>query len=98
MGTKNNPGDYDCHAKAEPDEPMFTLLARDPLAADLVHLWAALRGADAPVAAHHFAILVETANDLNDGKPEKIADAMDCAEAMAGWRLERRVKAARGQN
>lgn len=43
MGTKNNPGKFDCYANAEPDEPMFVLLARDPLAPILVDLWAALR-------------------------------------------------------
>lgn len=43
MGTKNEPGKYDCFAKAEDDEPMFTLLARDPLAAKLVRRWAAAR-------------------------------------------------------
>jgi hypothetical protein len=42
MGTKNNPGAYDCYAKAAPDEPMFVLLARDPLAPTLVRLWADL--------------------------------------------------------
>lgn len=31
MGTKNNPGAFDCYANAEPDEPMFVLLARDLL-------------------------------------------------------------------
>lgn len=40
MGTKNNPGAYDCYESADPDEPMFILLARDPLAADLVNMWA----------------------------------------------------------
>jgi hypothetical protein len=43
MGTKNNPGDFDCYANAEPDEPMFVLLGRDPTAAALVRLWAATR-------------------------------------------------------
>lgn len=40
MGTKNNPGEYDCYAKAEPDEPIFVLLGRDPLAPELVRMWA----------------------------------------------------------
>jgi hypothetical protein len=40
VSTKNNPGKYDCYAKAAPDEPMFVLLARDPLAPTLVRLWA----------------------------------------------------------
>ena len=43
MGTKANPGKYDCYANAAPDEPMFVLLARDPMAPILVRLWADLR-------------------------------------------------------
>jgi hypothetical protein len=43
MGTKNKPGQYDCYSQAEPDEPMFVLLARDPMAPILVELWASLR-------------------------------------------------------
>lgn len=43
MGTKNNPGKWDCYANAKPDEPMFVLLGRDPLASYLVNLWALAR-------------------------------------------------------
>jgi hypothetical protein len=43
MGTKTNPGDFDCYARAEPDEPLFTLLGRDPLAGILVMIWAEAR-------------------------------------------------------
>lgn len=39
MGTKANPGKYDCYANALPDEPMFVLLARDPDFARLVNEW-----------------------------------------------------------
>jgi hypothetical protein len=46
MGTKNNPGKFDCYQNAEPDEPMFILLARDRMAPDLVKLWAQLRETD----------------------------------------------------
>jgi hypothetical protein len=46
MGTKNNPGAYDCLAKAEPDEPFFVLLARDKHAPALVWMWATLRELD----------------------------------------------------
>ena len=28
MGTKNNPGRFDCYGNAEPDEPIFVLLGR----------------------------------------------------------------------
>lgn len=41
MGTKNDPGA--CHAAAHPDEPMFVLLGRDPMAGSLVRMWAAWR-------------------------------------------------------
>lgn len=43
MGTKNNPGEYDCYAIAEPDEPMFVLIARDRDASALVRQWARAR-------------------------------------------------------
>lgn len=43
MGTKNNPGVFDCYENAEPDEPMFILLGRDPQAPDLVERWAVQR-------------------------------------------------------
>lgn len=43
MGTKNNPGSYDCYANAHPDEPMFVLLGRDKIGASLVDLWADFR-------------------------------------------------------
>lgn len=64
MGTKANPGKFDCYANAAPDEPMFILLGRDKYAPTLVSLWAALR--------------------LIDGEdPAVVAEAMQCAEAMA---------------
>jgi len=43
MGSKNNPGVYDPYDNAEPDEPMFVLLGRDPMAWFLVSEWAAIR-------------------------------------------------------
>ena len=46
MGTKNNPGEFDCYANALPDEPMFILLARDPDFYRLVRKWARKRELD----------------------------------------------------
>ncbi len=43
MGSKNEPGKFDCYSHAEPDEPMFILLARDKHAPRLVREWARLR-------------------------------------------------------
>ncbi len=46
MGSKNDPGMFDCYANAEPDEPMFVLLGRDKHAPTLVWLWSVLRELD----------------------------------------------------
>lgn len=43
MATKNNPGAFDCYENAAPDEPMFVLLGRDPVAGLLVLAWIELR-------------------------------------------------------
>jgi hypothetical protein len=43
MATKNNPGEYDCYGKAQPDEPMFILLARDIDAPEVVRFWIQLK-------------------------------------------------------
>lgn len=64
MGTKNNPGAYDCVASAHPDEAMFALLGRDRIAGSLVRLWALAReqmGEDPPkvAEAHDCAALMD---------------------------------------
>lgn len=45
MGTKTQPGPFNCYGEATPDEPIFTLLARDPDAALVVEIWASIREA-----------------------------------------------------
>lgn len=42
MGTKRQPGAWDCYDRAHPDEPIFTLRANDPLASAIVDAWAGL--------------------------------------------------------
>lgn len=39
MGTKSEPGRFDCYGKAKDDEPIFVLLARDPAAPKLIRAW-----------------------------------------------------------
>jgi hypothetical protein len=70
MATKNNPAPFDCYENAEPDEPLFTLIARDALAPDVVGYWASLR-----VAA-----------GKNSWDDPQITEALECAEAMRTWR------------
>lgn len=40
MGTKKEPGQFDCLSKLKDDEPYFLLKASDPLAAQIVREWA----------------------------------------------------------
>lgn len=47
MGTKADPGKFDCHAKAADDEPLFTLRAKDPIAPWFVRMWRAVRAGNA---------------------------------------------------
>ena len=77
MGTKNNPGRFDCYANAEPDEEMFILLARDWDAPALVEAWANRR---------------EQAIEYGK-KPisdcEMVAEARECAAKMREYRAKR---------
>lgn len=92
MGTKNNPGKFDCYENAEPDEPMFTLLGRDPVAPFLVSLWAKVRMADAEAAFAVFQKMRNTLIPKYDASPDvaKACEAMDCSAAMFEWRKANR--------
>ena len=78
MGTKNNPGKFDCYGNAEPDEPMFILLARDASAPIVVDHWAERR-----------LRMIEDGT-----KPESdramVEEARQCAQAMRDWRAKHR--------
>lgn len=78
MGTKNNPGPFDCYAKADPDEPIFVLRAKDPLAPALVRLWA------------HVRMVYDSAKGEHDAS--KYREANDCALDMEHWREKQVVK------
>lgn len=85
MGTKNNPGKFDCYATAEPDEPMFVLLARDPLAPVIVDLWATLMAAR---RVRPNEVKLQEARDcakhMRVWKRERdVADALTLDEALA---------------
>jgi hypothetical protein len=76
MGTKNNPGKFDCYEKAEPDEPMFVLLARDPLAPALVEAWASEHLRRQPAASGF----------------SKYQEVMQCAADMRAWQNSKEKK------
>lgn len=78
MGTKNDPGKFDCYGNADEDEPMFILLARDVAAPAVVRDWADRR-----------EFMID-----NKQKPESdramVAEARQCADAMEAWRKANR--------
>jgi hypothetical protein len=74
MGTKANPSPHDCYARALPDEPIFTLIARDRGAAECVRQWARERLADIAIGARP------------ESDRDQVAEAYECARAMEAWR------------
>lgn len=74
MGSKNNPGKFDCYQNALPDEPMFVLLGRDPWAPDLVEEWAIKRQRD----------IILGFRPLED--QAMVDEAQLCAKNMKEWR------------
>jgi len=72
MGSRNNPGKFDCLAAAEPDEPTFTLLGRDPCAAATVAFWCMLRD--------------NVRNNPADAS--QLKEASECEDAMEQWAMK----------
>ena len=92
MGTRNNPGRYDCYAKAEDDEPLFTLLGRDPQGGNLVDMWGLLRAKDERGARRLFEKMLECAfaTGPKPGDAMKIVEANHVAADMRDFRKARR--------
>lgn len=74
MGSKANPGKFDCYANALPNEPMFVLLARD---------------SDAPARVEEWAFAREE-GVMNGSYPASdialVQEARECAYNMREWR------------
>lgn len=92
MGTKANPGRFDCYANAAPDEPMFVLLARDRLAPHLVSIWAKLRVGDVEAATVVFENLLSKHAGHYAAEPDsdKAGEALETMFAMLNWRKANR--------
>jgi hypothetical protein len=75
MGSKNDPGQFDCYANALPDEPMFVLLARDPLGPEIVEQWAIRR----------VNLIADGLKPHSDWA--MVDEARECAEMMRAWRM-----------
>ena len=85
IGTKSNPGRFDCYANVYSNEPIFVLRAEDPLAFYLVELWAACRSKDSVKAVAVFSSLITKAHSETVHNHEKIASAYDIVDSMLQW-------------
>ena len=75
MGTKNNPGAYDCYAAADPDEPIFVLRANDPAAPFLVRTWVMLwELLDIHINPDKIAEAKKCAKDMDDWRSKILGD------------------------
>ena len=76
MGTKNNPGPYDCYAKLEADEPYFVLRGKDPIGWLIVKLWVRIR-----------TTIALGAGSLPEEYSAKLDEASATAEKMKQWAI-----------
>jgi hypothetical protein len=74
MSTKEDPGTYNCYERAMPNEHMFVLLARDPIAPLMVEFWAFMR--TRAIDGHH----------APETDRAQVEEAQACADAMRKWR------------
>lgn len=93
MGTKANPGSYDCYAKLAPDEPYLTLRGKDPAAPYLVMAWVKSRQGDWPGCLEVMMAMVSDrevqARASDPATNPKLEEALRCAFAMRDWRTGR---------
>lgn len=82
MGSKLQPGAFDCYTAALPDEPMFILLARDRSAPAMLRKWSDTRRTQ--VRAKFEA--GEISEDRLREDLQKCTEADGCADDMAMWR------------
>lgn len=82
MGTKSEPGPIDCYAAAEPDEPIFVLKANDPLAPNVIDMWADMRERESLALYRIGAISSERLGE----KIQKAIQARIVARQMREWK------------
>lgn len=78
MGTKEQPGQFDCYAALEADEPFFVLKATDPSAPLAVIVW-----------SEHYRERKQRAGAWNERAVARYCEAHQIANQMSEWRARR---------
>ena len=82
MGTKNNPGLFDCYKEAGSDEPIFILRANDELAPNIIRFWA---------EEYRISKLKKSKdNKLTPKQESRYQEARLCARSMEVWKINSR--------
>jgi hypothetical protein len=97
MSSKTEPSQFDAYAKAESDEPSFTLLARDPVAPALIEAWAYLRSGQIGAAEIAFKQATDAATHINPQMPgeAQIRSAFEVADECRTWARAKMVSGRR---
>ena len=87
MNNKTEPSQFDAYQKAEDDEPVFTLLGRDPMAPSLIEAWAYLRSGQIGAAEIAFRAAADAAAHISPQMPgeAQIRSAFEVAEKARNW-------------
>lgn len=93
MGSKNNPGKFDCYKSLKPDEPHFVIKGKDVIGAELTELWAYVRGGRLLDFERTVSKLRNITKDnlVSSSKVnfEKILEALSCSRDMSAYREQR---------
>ena len=75
MGTKKQPGRFDCYGDAGEDEPIFVLRANDPAAIAAIHAW---------MQARHLHNFIDGAK-LIEREKARLQSAQEVIHEMTAW-------------
>lgn len=97
MSSKNDPSQFDAYSKAEENEPVFTLLARDPIAPPLIEAWAYLRSGQIGAAEIAFKQAMDAATHIEPQMPgeAQIRSAFEVAEESRAFARAKLLQARR---
>lgn len=86
MGTKRNPGKYDCYNLAGPDTELFTLVSTDEFMPHLIRYWVWLK-----LRKGQRWNESENMPEVRQGAKfnEKLTEALECADRAAIQRIAR---------
>jgi hypothetical protein len=92
MGTRNNPGAFNCYAAALPDETIFTVLARDPAMPGTIRFWIGERARlGKNVTPEDIKRLGEAAEVADAAEAWRAANLNPMGDGVPTWKLPRQI-------